>query len=418
MGKYLHKFENQAAFEAAYNGPDYIEPWVSYTENVGLNFNMTEEQKEAKYLQMPFTIEALASGDVTWTSLYTYNTAEYSVDGGETWETMDGNTVIPVVAGDEVQIKMGTWSSVYTPVGTIKSTGNFNVKGNIMSLTHGDNFENADTIINPIDRVFQNVTTLISAEHLKLPATHVSTTIGGYQQMFQGCTNLIKAPKEISLIETTGSTNGYVCQNMFNGCTSLTKAPKIKATAVGPFGFHQMFYGCTALVDVQSTLPATSLDNMSYSGMFQGCTSLESAPEICATTLSNGSCCSAMFYGCTNLTKAPSILPAMNLVSGCYLNMFQGCTSLTTAPELPALTLVGSCYNAMFKGCTNLNYIKAAFTSLIGINSPNNTDQWVDGVAAEGTFVMNPNAEWYDIRDRGDIRNKYGVPADWTIETI
>lgn len=29
--KYLHKFENSADFNTAYNGSDYHEPWVSYT---------------------------------------------------------------------------------------------------------------------------------------------------------------------------------------------------------------------------------------------------------------------------------------------------------------------------------------------------------------------------------------------------
>lgn len=32
MGKYLHKFDSEADFTSAYNGDDYLEPWVSYTE--------------------------------------------------------------------------------------------------------------------------------------------------------------------------------------------------------------------------------------------------------------------------------------------------------------------------------------------------------------------------------------------------
>lgn len=31
MGKYLHHYETESAFTATYNGEDYIEPWVSYT---------------------------------------------------------------------------------------------------------------------------------------------------------------------------------------------------------------------------------------------------------------------------------------------------------------------------------------------------------------------------------------------------
>lgn len=34
MGKYLHLFETESAFNTAYNGEAYEEPWVSYTEEV------------------------------------------------------------------------------------------------------------------------------------------------------------------------------------------------------------------------------------------------------------------------------------------------------------------------------------------------------------------------------------------------
>lgn len=40
MGKYLHKFNAEEDFNAAYNGEDYIEPWVSYTdESDRVNYN-------------------------------------------------------------------------------------------------------------------------------------------------------------------------------------------------------------------------------------------------------------------------------------------------------------------------------------------------------------------------------------------
>ena len=40
MGKYLHLFETTSAFTEAYNGEEYIEPWVSYTrENGHVDYN-------------------------------------------------------------------------------------------------------------------------------------------------------------------------------------------------------------------------------------------------------------------------------------------------------------------------------------------------------------------------------------------
>ena len=89
-----------------------------------------------------------------------------------------------------------------------------------------------------------------------------------YDSMFEGCTNLIKAP------ELPAMTLAGACyQNMFSGCISLTSAPK---------------------------LPAATLDASCYAQMFSDCTSLTTAPELPAATLANG-CYDRMFNGCANL---------------------------------------------------------------------------------------------------------------------
>ena len=87
--------------------------------------------------------------------------------------------------------------------------------------------------------------------------------------------------------------------------------------------------------------------------------------------------------------------------------MFYNCTSLTTAPVLPATTLATYCYSGMFQGCTNLSYIKALFTTT---PSSTYTGSWVDGVAANGTFVKSSSASW-------TTRGVNGIPSGWTVET-
>ena len=87
--------------------------------------------------------------------------------------------------------------------------------------------------------------------------------------------------------------------------------------------------------------------------------------------------------------------------------MFQGCSGLTTAPVLPATTLVANCYYQMFYGCSSLNYIKAMFTTSPGGQTAN----WLNGVAATGTFVKNSAATW---------TNPCGAstyPCGWTVRT-
>ena len=149
----------------------------------------------------------------------------------------------------------------------------------------------------------------------------------------------------------------------------------------------------------------TLTDDYCYAVMFYNCTSLTTAPELPATALAKY-CYYQMFRGCTSLITAPA-LPAATLYEGCYSDMFYGCTSLTTAPVLPATTLISNCYREMFNGCTSLSYIKAMF---ITTPSDTYTQNWVNGVAAEGTFVKNEEAEW-------DVTGANGIPSGWDVET-
>ena len=85
--------------------------------------------------------------------------------------------------------------------------------------------------------------------------------------------------------------------------------------------------------------------------------------------------------------------------------MFSGCTSLTTAPALPATTLAMSCYGSMFEGCSNLASITCAATDISAFLC---TKQWLDGVAATGTFIGSSEAGWTE-------NSSSGIPSGWTL---
>ena len=243
--------------------------------------------------------------------------------------------------------------------------------------------------------MFQGCTSLTSAP--ALPATTLAESCYGY--MFYGCTNLTTAPALPATVMARHCYNG-----MFWNCSGLTVAPALPATTLAGNCYESMFYGCTSLTAAPE-LPATTLALACYMGMFIGCTSLISAPVLPATTLANG-CYNEMFWGCTSLTTAPSILPATTLADSCYNNMFRNCTSLTTAPVLPATTLESNCYTHMFQGCTSLNYIKCLATNT---GATLCTSNWVNGVAATGTFVKDKDmSSWTTGVD--------GIPVNWEVE--
>lgn len=190
------------------------------------------------------------------------------------------------------------------------------------------------------------------------------------------CTGDIRTLVDYINYETASTANARFCQ-LFSDCSQLTSAP---------------------------LLPATTLAEGCYFEMFWNCTGLEAAPSLPATELADN-CYQYMFRGCSRLTTAPA-LPATTMKMLCYDGMFQYCTRLTTAPTLPATTLVYGCYNSMFSGCSKLNYVNAAFTTT---PSSDYTRDWLDGVAATGTFVKNPAATW-------DVWGVSGVPEGWTVQ--
>ena len=150
----------------------------------------------------------------------------------------------------------------------------FNIGGNIMSLLYGEYFIGTETSFPDPKKqyifasMFQNVSNLVSAEKLALPATALADYC--YSYMFQGCTALTDAPA----LPATTLTN-YCYQGMFSGCTALTDAPALPATTLASNCYQNMFYGCSTLTTAP-TLPATTLAQSCYSQMFQYCSNLNS----------------------------------------------------------------------------------------------------------------------------------------------
>ena len=310
-----------------------------------------------------------------------------STDGGSTWSTFttsrNGTATFGTInKGDKILFKSTTskFSNTNSAYHYFNSTKNINAEGNILSLFYGDMFLSYDSLpsISSKERnrtqqlgcIFKNNAKIISAKNLILKPTTLR-------------------PKCYS--------------NMFNGCTSLTTAPELPATTLEQYCYQGMFQGCSSLTTAPQ-LPATTLAKNCYREMFQGCTSLTTATELPATTLATLCYCD-MFVGCTSLTTVPQ-LPATTLAQDCYHSMFVGCTSLTTVPVLSATTLEQYCYQFMFQGCTSLSAITCLATD---ISASNCTINWVNGVAASGTFTKDANMTSWTTGDNG-------IPSGWSIQ--
>lgn len=276
-----------------------------------------------------FTIESLQDNNViNWNCYDDQHLLEYSLDEGETWETMtlteDNGYYIwseTINTGDTIKFRGNNDTFGNYSIGEscrFMPTKRYNVYGNIKSLLRKSDF-NYYSLLLPY--TFYNLfagTRLINASDLILPA---ELTEGCFNSMFNGCTSLITAPELPAL-----SVPNQAYANMFSYCSNLVTAPALPATILGSSCYMSMFDGCSSLVNAPSVLPALFVKDRSYNYMFEGCSALTTAPEISATILS-GNSCENMFTSCTSLTSSPVLL-AKTLPSGCYSQMFSFCTNL------------------------------------------------------------------------------------------
>ena len=305
--------------------------------------------------------------------------------------------------------------------------------------------------------LFRGCTNLVNASGITVNISNMPN--GMMQDMFNGCTDLREAAFTINT--DTVSENGMT--RMFYGCSKLEGGPVYDFETVKSFGmsstfqdcimlastgnlnlisagssaFISCFKNCRSLTSIRIQTPTGTALQRVFSGMFEGCTSLEDVHNSLFRYEAMGtSSCERMFYGCSSL-KNIFPLTASELAESCYLSMFENCTSLMTAPVISATTLARNCMNSMFKGCTNLRtapdldvenvsgmtscysnmfencnslcYIKAMFK-----NTPNGSfsSNWVRNVAAEGTFVVNREANWLNGSNAFGVN---AIPTGWTV---
>lgn len=218
------------------------------------------------------TIGVLKSGSSSYTS-----NPQYSLDG-ETWTTLGNTTTtaktFKVPAKSYVMVKNTKTETKWSDANNYNyftADKEVHIGGNIASLLL-PTFDTAGTIVLAKNYsfygCFTRMTTLTDASDLLLDfispksATEASNT---YAQLFDGCTNLVAAPK---LPAMSLSANMYA--GMFRNCTSLVDAPELPATQLTSGCYFNMFDGCSSLrsMNVKFTSePSTTYTNNWLNGV-------------------------------------------------------------------------------------------------------------------------------------------------------
>ena len=269
MARYVKHFKTESDFNTVRNN-NYIEPWVSVTDGKGLDYNKSEYEKmPEEYL----TFDIIGAGNINWCKKGTSRQISYSKNGGE-WTSISAgaDTLISVVAGDKVRFKgTNSWyydrdEMYYSYFGGEGTTCQFKLKGNIMSLTYGDNFigktalQETSQYYATFKRLFYNCSGVVDTSLFVLPAMTLRQQ-SCYEEMFKDCVNLVYSPKLLPAMYLKGG--DY--KSMFEGCINLITTPELPATNVMYGSYDSMFKGCSKVNYIKCL--ATNLINQSVNGV-------------------------------------------------------------------------------------------------------------------------------------------------------
>ena len=238
------------------------------------NLLMRKQEEEMNIRAVCFNADGEQTVTIKQVNISSAKVFQYSYDG-VTWESWD---LTPLPFGGPTKVYVRGYNKTLSYDNTTYEYFSFStnayvyVSGIVESLLDGDNEVLTLGTQGILRQLFYHQTALRSAENLRFEAQSTASGIYSvYALMFQGCTNLLYAPKVLPAQNFLGQ---YCYQYMFDGCTSLITAPELPATALADQCYQYMFQGCTSLVNAPE-LPATTLSNYCYQYMFQGCTSLK-----------------------------------------------------------------------------------------------------------------------------------------------
>ena len=238
------------------------------------NLLIRKQEEEMNIRAVCFKADGEQTVTIVKVNISSAKVFQYSYDG-VTWESWD---LTPLPFGGTTKVYVRGYNKTLSYDNTIYEYFSFStdayvyVSGIVESLLDGDNEVLTYGTQGILRQLFYHQTALRSAENLRFEAQYGNQTINAaYALMFDGCTNLLYAPKFLPVQYLEGQ---YCYQYMFKNCTSLITAPELPSTRLATRAYQYMFYGCTSLVNAPE-LPATNLSEFCYQHMFDGCTSLK-----------------------------------------------------------------------------------------------------------------------------------------------
>ena len=193
----------------------------------------------------PLTLVAQADGKITVTfnnGIILANDIHYTVNGGAE-QTIAKNTTgaydITVKKGDVVQLY-----SINTSLGGSAVAG---ARGGTRAVDDGAKYINIRPSMKT--EIFGNVMSLLKGKDNLESATTIEAN-NAFYGLFAGAEKLVNNTERLLVLPATTLTEGCY-QDMFNGCKGIEKAPELPAPKLEKNCYQEMFYDCAKLNHVK-----------------------------------------------------------------------------------------------------------------------------------------------------------------------
>ena len=193
----------------------------------------------------PLTLAAQADGKITVTfnnGIILANDIHYTVNGGAE-QTIAKNTTgaydITVKKGDVVQLY-----SINTSLGGSAVAG---ARGGTRAVDDGAKYINIRPSMKT--EIFGNVMSLLKGKDNLESATTIEAN-NAFYGLFAGADKLVNNTERLLVLPATTLTEGCY-QDMFNGCKGIEKAPELPAPKLEKNCYQEMFYDCAKLNHVK-----------------------------------------------------------------------------------------------------------------------------------------------------------------------
>ena len=239
------------------------------------NLLIRKQEEELNIRAVCFRADGEQTETIKQVNITTAKVFQYSYDG-VTWESWD---LTPLPFGGPTKVYVRGYNKTLSYDNKAYEYFSFStdayvyVSGIVESLLDGDNEVLALGTQGILRQLFYQQTALRSAENLRFEAQSINN-ISVYALMFDGCINLLYAPKILPAQNLRGN---YCYQYMFRDCKSLVNAPELPAEALIDGCYQYMFSNCKSLKSIRCRAKVKAynatlswLNNVAASGTFYG----------------------------------------------------------------------------------------------------------------------------------------------------